>query len=220
MSSFQLSSFADEADASLKGQIEAMERHGVYLIEMRGVDGKNVSELTNEEADDARKRLEDHGMTLSSMGSPYGKYPIDQPFAAHMNSFRRGLEICRRLNAKRIRMFSFFMPKGGSPADWTNKVIDQLGEMLTAAEDAGIELYHENEKGIYGDTAKRCADILESVGSDSLAAVFDPANFVQCGQKTYPDAYEMLKPYITYMHIKDAKSDGSVVPAGSGCGEV
>ena len=30
----------------------------------------------------------------------------------------------------------------------------------------------------------------------------------------------MLKPYIIYMHIKDAKSDGSVVPAGSGCGEV
>lgn len=219
MSSFQLSSFADEADASLKGQIEAMERHGVYLIEMRGVDGKNVSELTNEEADDARKRLEDHGMTLSSMGSPYGKYPIDQPFAAHMDSFRRGLEICRHLNAKRIRMFSFFMPKGGSPADWTNKVLDQLDEMLRAAEDAGIELYHENEKGIYGDVTERCLEILTAF-KGRLGGIFDPANFIQCGVRP-EEAMPVLKPYINYMHIKDAMlEDGAVVPAGCGDGHV
>jgi sugar phosphate isomerase/epimerase len=35
------------------------------------------------------------------------------------------------------------------------------------------------------------------------------------------EAYERLKPYITYMHIKDAKAeDGSVVPSGYGDGYV
>ncbi|MEG0687294.1 MAG: TIM barrel protein, partial [Hungatella sp.] len=51
-------------------------------------------------------------------------------------------------------------------------------------------------------------------------AVFDFANFVQCGQDTQ-EAYELLKPYIAYIHIKDAlKQDGSVVPAGMGDGHV
>ena len=219
MSSFQLSSFADEADARLLGQIEAMERHGISLIEMRGVDGKNVSELTDQEADAARKLLEDHGMALSSLGSPYGKYPIDQPFEAHMDSFKRGLELCHRLNTKRIRMFSFFMPKGDDPANWTGKVMEQLEQMICAAEDAGVKLYHENEKGIYGDTDARCLELL-SAFKGRLGGIFDPANFIQCGVRP-AEAMPALKPYIDYMHIKDAMlTDGAVVPAGCGDGHI
>ena len=51
-------------------------------------------------------------------------------------------------------------------------------------------------------------------------AVFDFANFVQAGQDTL-EAYELLKPYIAYIHVKDALlRDGSVVPAGYGDGNV
>ena len=55
---------------------------------------------------------------------------------------------------------------------------------------------------------------------DSFKAVFDPANFVQCGEDT-EYAFKELKKYIEYMHIKDAlSSDGAVVPAGMGDGKV
>ena len=92
-----------------------------------------------------------------------------------------------------------------------------MGEMLYKAKDAGVTLCHENEKGIYGDTAGRCAEILRLY--PDIKAVFDPANFVQCGQDTW-EAWELLKPYIRYLHIKDALSDGSVVPAGKGVGRI
>ena len=52
-----------------------------------------------------------------------------------------------------------------------------------------------------------------------MKAIFDPANFVQCGVDTLK-AWEMLKPYVKYLHIKDALADGSVVPAGKGIGNV
>lgn len=52
-----------------------------------------------------------------------------------------------------------------------------------------------------------------------LQGVFDPANFVQCGEEPFA-AWKMLKPYIKYLHIKDALSDGSVVPAGKGAGRL
>ena len=54
----------------------------------------------------------------------------------------------------------------------------------------------------------------------NFAATFDPANFVQCGQPVM-EAYRLLRPYIKYIHIKDAMfSDVRVVPAGCGDGEV
>lgn len=49
--------------------------------------------------------------------------------------------------------------------------------------------------------------------------MFDPANFVQCGVDTLK-AWEILAPYVDYMHIKDAIADGTVVPAGQGLGNV
>ena len=76
---------------------------------------------------------------------------------------------------------------------------------------------HENEKGIYGDNAQRCLDILENV--KGLHGIFDPANFIQCNQDTM-EAWEMLKEHISYMHIKDCLSNCTVVPAGEGIGNI
>lgn len=52
-----------------------------------------------------------------------------------------------------------------------------------------------------------------------MKAIFDPANYVQCGVDTL-QAWELLKGYVKYLHIKDALADGSVVPAGKGIGNV
>ena len=81
-------------------------------------------------------------------------------------------------------------------------------------------LLHENEKGIYGDNASRCQDLLEQLAGPHFQAVFDFANFIQVGQETLP-AYGLLKPYVAYVHVKDALlSTGAVVPAGQGDGHV
>ena len=50
-----------------------------------------------------------------------------------------------------------------------------------------------------------------------LKCVFDMGNFVLDGCEPYPRAYEMLKEYIEYFHIKDSLSSGSIVLPG--CGE-
>ena len=61
---------------------------------------------------------------------------------------------------------------------------------------------------------------MKELGCEHFRAVFDPANFVQCGQDT-KYAFDNLKEYVEYMHIKDALlADGSVVPSGKGDGNV
>ncbi|MBR0464858.1 MAG: sugar phosphate isomerase/epimerase [Clostridia bacterium] len=221
MAKWILSAFADEADKMLSGQLKALRENGIHLIELRGVDGKSCSDLTDEEIREIRAHLDGEGVGLSALGSPYGKYPIDEDFSPHRDAFKRGLDIAAGLGTDKIRMFSFFIPKEGKsdPAAWRGKVLDQLSEMLDLAKPYEITLCHENEKGIYGDTDARCEDIL-SAFDGRMGCVFDPANFIQCG--VYPEkAYDLLKDRITYMHIKDAMmADGAVVPAGKGDGKV
>ncbi len=218
MSWFILSGFADEIAPDLKTQIEVLNRLDIHWLEMRGVNGKNVSDYTPEEMREIGKQLGSGGIRVSSIGSPIGKINICDGFDEHFEKFKNTVELAKVLETEYIRIFSFFMPEGEKPEKYRDEVLGRMSRFVKYAERMGITLLHENEKGIYGDTAPRCLDILESIGSERLRAVFDPANFVQCGQKTYPEAYEMLKPYISYMHVKDSKKDGEVVPSGMGDG--
>jgi len=219
MAKFILSAFADEASPMLDEQIKALQEEGVSLIELRGVDGKNVSNLTIEEAKAVKAKLDAAGIRLSALGSPYGKASLGVAFDEHLALFKHGLELCKVLDCQRIRMFSFYPAEGVSPEDSREEVLRRLEIMLTLAEEAGVQLVHENEKGIYGDDTARNADLLNHFG-DRLGFAFDPANFIQCEVNTL-EAYEQLHERITYMHIKDAfLSDGAVVCAGHGDGNV
>lgn len=209
--------FADEASPMIDQQIEAMNRNGLNGLEIRNVDGTNVSEITAQKAVEVRKKLEDNGLSVWSVGSPIGKTDINGNFQEDIESFKHTLEIAHTLNAENIRIFSFYIPQDKAPSEFKNEVIDRLGKFTEIAEGSGIILCHENEKGIYGDNAERCFDILKAL--PQIKGIFDPANFVQCGVDTLK-AWDMLGEYIKYMHIKDAMPDGSVVPAGFGAGKV
>ena len=210
--------FADEASPSIDEQIAAMKRNGLNGLEIRGVDGENVSVISLNKAREVRRKLEDAGLSVWSIGSPIGKIDIKNgDFDAHLDQLRHTLDVARELDAKNLRMFSFYIPAGENPAAYRQQVIDQVGRMLCAGEGSGILYCHENEKGIYGDTADRCNELLRIF--PAMKGVFDPANFIQCGQETW-SAWELLKPHIHYLHIKDALADGSVVPAGKGLGHV
>lgn len=214
---FQLAAFADEAGTSLQEQIAAMKDNGIDYLEIRGVDGENIADITNEKAKEIKRQLDGAGISVWSLGSPYGKINIGDDFDAHLDKFCRGLELADILGAKHIRMFSFFMPQEKNPEDYREAVMERLGRFVERAKDSGIVLCHENEKGIYGDTVLRCAEIHRTF--PELRAVFDPANFVQCGQDI-KKAWEVLNPYVEYMHIKDAKVEGAIVPAGMGNGQI
>lgn len=214
---FKYSAFADESSSELLGQIDALKRTGCEYLEIRGLPGGNFTTLTDCEAKEVLKALKDNGLKVWSLGSPIGKIPVDGDWEAHVEKYKRVLELAGILETQRIRLFSFFMPKDQDPAIYKNLVIDRMGVFAQLAKEAGVIACHENEKGIYGDVASRCLELMQAV--PDLRAVFDPANFVQCGQETL-SAWQMLKPYVDYLHIKDAEAGGKVVPAGYGAGNI
>ena len=220
-----LSAFADEISADLDEQIAALSREHIRFLDLRGVWNTNVLDLTDQQVARVKETLDAHGIGVAAIGSPIGKVPVDSPFDEHLHHFERAIAVAHALQTPYIRIFSVYPPATAgerddsgavNPAEYRDEVLRRLREMTARARAANVILLHENEKGIYGDTIARCVDLLQGCDDAHFQAVFDPANFIQCGQTPYPDAYEAIRPWLQYVHVKDARSDGSVVAAGEG----
>ncbi len=210
---FRFSAFADEITPDFDGQLEALKRLDIPLLELRGVDGKNFTLLTDAEADEVKRKLRDAGVGLSALGSPIGKLDADGDWDAHRKLFDRVLDLGERLECDCVRVFSFY-PGRLAPEAFAQRVFERLEELLDEADRRGFTLCHENEKDIYGDSPAREAALLRHFGG-RLRAVLDPGNFAFCRMDPAP-AYPLLKDYIRYFHIKDADENGVIVPPGMG----
>lgn len=214
----KISGFSDEIASDIDTQFSVLNKLGIKYFEPRGINGKNISTLDDSELASLKTKMAEYGIQASSIGSPIGKIKLTDDFEEHFEIFKRVVDIAIELDTKYIRMFSFYHDGGLWTREERADVIAKLRRMIDYAKQYDVVLLHENEKDIYGDTAERCLDLMETLGCDNFKAVFDPANFVQCGQNT-KTAFDKLQKHVAYVHIKDAKaSDGTVVPAGKGDG--
>jgi sugar phosphate isomerase/epimerase len=216
-----LSGFADEISADPREQLATLATESITHLELRSAWRVNVADLTDAQLDSFRAELDGAGVRVSAIGSPIGKISVTAPIGPELDRLRRIADVAAQLGVTIIRVFSFFIPAGEPPARYRQQVIDRMGALAGIAAERGLVLAHENEKEIFGDIPQRCADLITSVGSPALQATFDAANFVQCGVRPFTDGYELLRPHLVYLQVKDAlAADGRVVPAGEGDGEV
>ena len=209
----RLCAFADEADKMVDGQIAALKRNKIGLIELRGLDGVNIGKLSEDEAHDYAKKFSDAGIKVWSIGSPIGKVDISVDIDEYLETVRHICRLARIFDTDKIRMFSFF-----GAYDYEDKVIDNLKKMVAVAAEEGVKLYHENEKEIFGDTLERVEKLMASV--DGLGFIYDPANYLEVGEAA-DVTLDALHAKTDYFHIKDVIAESSVlVPAGHGDGKI
>lgn len=215
MAVFLLSAFADEAGTSLNEQISALKENSIDYIEPRSINGKGILELSDEELKKVKSELDAHGIKVNSLGSPIGKYSIEEPFEPHFELFKKALRACEILNTENMRMFSFFSSQNDLKKNRA-EVIRRLSIMTEEAKKNGITLCHENESKIYGQMPNEVADILSAV--PNLAGIFDPANY-RMNDADVTEGINATLINFKYMHIKDAVfSTQAIVPAGEGEG--
>ncbi len=220
MLKYNFSGFADEISPNLDEQISTLNEIDVKYMELRSVDKINVGDFTQRLAKKIKKKLDENGIKVSAIGSPIGKINITDSFDKHFKKFKKVVELAKIFETKYIRMFSFYIEKDADYEQYFEEVIARLTKFVEYAKENDIILLHENEKGIYGDTPERCKKIFDKLYCENFRCTYDPANFVQCGCDT-AKAFDLLAPYVEYMHIKDARlSDGLVVPPGQGDGQI
>lgn len=211
----RLSAFADEAADDFGKQLRILQKERIPYIELRGVDGKNVAALTENEVKRCAEMLRDAEIRVWAVGSPLGKISLKDDFSAHLETAKRIFAAAKILGTDKIRVFSFYTAE---PQREETEIFARMTRLAALAKEYGVFLYHENEKEIYGDTPQRVKRLLGHV--NGLKCVFDPANFVQCGEDV-SKAIDLLREDADYYHIKDAlSSSGEVVPSGEGDGQI
>lgn len=217
----KISGFTDEMTSGLEQQLRQAKMAGLSYLAVRNIDGRNICSYTPKEVEKVvLPLLGKYEMKVSSIGSPLGKIPVeDKPeFERQMIQAENAAHMAEILGCSYVRIFSFYIPDGDRHSKWSECAADKVGRLTEVFGKHGITALHENEKEIYGDTKEHCLELFEKVNSPFLKAAFDFANFVQCKEEPLK-AYEVLKPYVAYFHIKDALSEnGSTVVCGHGDG--
>lgn len=216
-----LSGFGDEIDPDPAVQAAVLLALGASHIEVRSAWGANVSELEPQQVAALKEILDEKGLRVSAVASPIGKVDVNLPVEHELDRLRQIISVAKGLDTKYIRIFSFYRAEGQGQEEIREDVMTRMGALAALAEESGVVLLHENEKGIFGDTPERVLDIMKTVDSPALRIAWDNANFVQVGVKPYTDGYAMLRPYLEYFQVKDALAGtGEVVPSGEGDGEL
>jgi sugar phosphate isomerase/epimerase len=212
----RLSALADEISPDLNTQLAVLRAEGIHHLELRGAWGTNVLDLSDAQVAEIGRAVAAAGVRVSAIASPIGKVPIDSPDADEGSRLARAVAVAQALGTDRIRIFSFYPAAGEESPPPRDPVLARLRALTAQARAAGVTLLHENEKDIYGDSIARCVDLLQSVDDAHFRALIDPANFLQCDQRPYPDAFVALRPWLAYVHVKDVDRAGTLVPAGEG----
>jgi len=218
----RISGFADEIDDDLDEQLAVLESEGIDRLDLRNVWGENLLDLSGGRLAELERTLDERGFAVTSIGSPVGKIGIEEPFEPHLERLDRALELADRFDTEYVRVFSYYIPEDDDPVDHREEVLRRTRAAVERAERADTVLLLENEKDIYGDTPRRVRDLLTTVDSPHLRAVFDPANYLEIGVHPYPDALLQVVEYVEAVHVKDAEfgERGGIEPAGKGDGQI
>lgn len=219
-----LSAFADEISPDPTIQMDTMEGNGVKFIELRGANGLNVMKFPKEMCAELRKRFTDRGFGVSCIGSPIGKYRIDQDWPTHLDQFKHACDLAEYFGAKFIRIFSYYPPEGKDIANYRGEVLERLDAKLEHIKGRPITLALENESNLYGSLPERCLYMFAGCPSPQLVAAFDPGNFVNMNiPDVYNTCWRPMRQHVKYFHIKDfeyGKELTAAVPAGQGHGQI
>ncbi|MCL2099380.1 MAG: sugar phosphate isomerase/epimerase [Oscillospiraceae bacterium] len=135
---------------------------------------------------------------------------------AYVKLFCNAVETAAELGALRINHYCGHISKDEADFDRMEKF---WSEPLKLAEKHGIILALENEAHDATRTPDRMLKIIRHFNSKCFKTNLDATNYYEAHCDGFPDAYETLKDYIGYVHLKNARRhpDGfSYVPIPEG----
>ena len=211
-----ISGFTDEVSDDLDVQIKALRELGWNYIDLRTVNGKNVSLLSDEEFARVHRKLEEHGITIACFGSTVANWgrEVNSDLETDLEELRTSIRHMHTAGVKYIRIMSYKVSEPeplGTPME--EQVITSIKQIVEIAEDNGVVCLHENCQTWGGQSHQHCLRLLDAVDSPALRLVYDTGNPVSMKDVSgidpyyYQDSYlffDQVKEFVDYIHIKDA----------------
>ncbi|HEX9996726.1 MAG TPA: sugar phosphate isomerase/epimerase [Abditibacterium sp.] len=213
-----LSAFADEAAPSGEAQIAALQRAGLKYIDIRSIEGHNISALPKVIALALKPKLDEAGISVQMLGSPLGKIDIADDFETDLQKLRHIGEVAPVLGCNAVRIFSYYNKGGASHPEWMAKSLSRLESLRDEAKNLGLVLFHENERHIFGDLGDDVAQIA-ALRDDNFKLIFDFDNYNQSGEDVWA-TWQKLAGQTDSFHLKDSTAGNKHVPVGLGNGKI
>jgi sugar phosphate isomerase/epimerase len=224
---FRLGVITDEIDSNLQHALEVAQEWGIRDVELNGLWGRNITELSEREILHAEQMIREGDFHVCVIGTPAFKAVLlddvdsvleSKEVASHLECIQRGCELAQRFEAPYVRIFSFRksgmqglgnpsprLPRGGPiPEKILEKIATGLRLAAEIAERANVTLLVENVRSCWGNTCWNTAQILGAVNHPRLMMVWDPGNDYVSGGEPYPEGYEAACPWMAHVHLKNA----------------
>lgn len=219
---YKTSVITDEISQDLKVAAQMAREYGLKGLEIRSVNEKNPFEMNGDDTRYIKTVADDFGLQICAVSSPMYKCDYaDLPTRhRHEECFRRMMETMHQWNVTLIRTFNFFNLNDGGAA--LPEIAELYQKLADIAQDAGVTMLLESEPSVNAINIARLCDFLKMVNRKSVQAVYDPGNELAdvTAPPPYPNGYELLRPYIRHVHIKDLKRGSEMTPAPLGEGDV
>jgi L-ribulose-5-phosphate 3-epimerase len=224
---WRLGVITDEIDNDMEHALAVAQELGLTDVELNNLWGHNIVELSDAEIERAKQLLREGGFRVPVIDTPAFKAvlldsvksPMDsQEYQAHLEWVRRGCELAQRFEAPFVRLFSFRksgmeglgnpsprLTRGGPiPEEMLEKIAIGLQGAAKMAQAYGVTLLLENVRSCWGNTCWNAARIIEATDHPALKAIWDPGNDYVAGGDPFPEGYEVLRPWIVHVHLKNA----------------
>lgn len=218
----KLSGISDEAGKPIAVQVKAHRELGWKCIDLRAVDGVNVTSVSDAKFQEIAEAITGAGLEVTNFASGvccWGRSVLDD-FRQDLDEFRRAVPRMHRLGAKTLRVMSCPHPPGVAVEDeqFRREAVRRLRELAKIAELEGITLVHEQVgEGWTRDDPERMCRLLQAVDSPRFKLLLDIANFggPDAGERSWL-AYERTREHVAYVHLKDRTAGGEFTWFGEG----
>ena len=217
----RLTGFADEAGADLATQIKATKELGWDYISARGIDGKNIHDLSDEAFETVAGQLADAGIKVAEFGSLIGTWAksIDTDFDITLAEVERAIPRMQQLGTDIVRVMSYAQNPWGTDQNEQER-FRRLREITNRFTDAGLTTAHENCMNWGGFSADHTLRLMEEV--PGMMLIFDTGNPAFQLDRSQPNEdgtfpwqdslefYHKVKEHVVHIHIKDCMNPVTV----------
>lgn len=197
---------------SLRTILDQADRLGYAAIELRGIAGEmdlpKVPELLGSGLAGTKKDLAALGLVISDLGASSRMHEKDAATREkQLDEGRRFIDLAHALGVKYVRMFGDKVPAGEARDEVLKRVVEGFQQMAAHAKPAGVVVLIES----HGDftSSKDLETILNGVGSDAFALLWDAHHTFVAGKEQPAETYARLARWIRHTHLKDSKPEGA-----------
>lgn len=234
-SPFKIAVISDEISQDFDHACSVISKDfGLQWVELRGMWGKNLQNLSDDEIDRARKIMAQYGLRATDIASPlyktdwpgaprskfspkkanetFDSFKADFQFKQQQEVLERSIALAKKFDTDLVRCFDFYRLDDVKP--YRAAINEKLREAADFCGKQGVRLVLENEFECNTATGREAAATLAEVKSPHLMLNWDPGNAVRAGElDAFPTAWELLpKQRIGHCHVKNAEKgqDGKI----------